>query len=291
MRYRRWMISRAHLFAPLALALACGGGSPAADAATRDAPGSDASADATVEECTEDLVPVAGDEGGHPDPLGSAAGEARAGRLGAADVPADESGLGLWREGDYVLANDRVGVIIEGPGRSDLFDPWGGKPVGIGRVEAGALVDMANFNEIAIGVGRFTSEPTSVTVMADGSDGGPAVVRAIGTLRPIPFIDSFAEAITRTDYGGLEVAVDYTLAPDAEHVDVRYHYFSERSGPLRVDPFHLLFQKFRMPPVAPEVGFDVTMGEVMPWGRLRGRRPPRATPGRAPTTTWCSSWS
>ena len=82
-----------------------------------------------------------GDGSGHPQPLGAAPGEARAGRARAGDLPAVPSGLVTWKEGDFVLANDKVALVIEDVGDSDLYDPWGGRPVGLARVEGGKLVE------------------------------------------------------------------------------------------------------------------------------------------------------
>src|SRR5262245_42254269 len=66
---------------------------------------------------------------GHAAPLGSAAGEARAGRLTAAMLPTSSTGLAVWAAGDFVLANDRIALLVEDAGTSDLFDGYGGRPV------------------------------------------------------------------------------------------------------------------------------------------------------------------
>src|SRR4051812_24811513 len=74
---------------------------------------------------------------GHPDPLGVGTGEARAGRIRADQLPVVPSGLVTWKGGDFVLANEHVALVIEDAGDSDLYDPWGGRPVGIARVVNG----------------------------------------------------------------------------------------------------------------------------------------------------------
>ena len=78
-------------------------------------------------------------------------------------IPADEREVMQWRGGDYVLANDRVAFVVEATGVSDEFDPWGGQPIGIARVEGGALVDPADFNELVFAFGSSTIEASSVT--------------------------------------------------------------------------------------------------------------------------------
>ena len=107
-----------------------------------------------------------GDPNGHPDPLGASAGEARAGRIQATDLPAVPSGLVTWQAGDFVLANDKIALVIEDVGDSDLYDPWGGRPVGLARVEGGKLVSPNNFGELFILTGRSTVVTESVSVIA-----------------------------------------------------------------------------------------------------------------------------
>ena len=66
------------------------------------------------------------------------------------------SGLVTWKDGDFVLANDKVALVIEDVGDSDLYDPWGGRPVGLARVEGGKLVEPNNFGELFLLTGRST---------------------------------------------------------------------------------------------------------------------------------------
>src|SRR5687767_14376246 len=80
------------------------------------------------------VTPFEAGSEGSSSPLAAGPGEARAGRLVAADFPADASPLLLWKPGDFVVANDRVALVIEDAGKSDLYDPWGGRPVGLGLV-------------------------------------------------------------------------------------------------------------------------------------------------------------
>ena len=58
---------------------------------------------------------------GHASPLTAAAGEVRAGRVTAADLPADPADLATWAAGDYVLANDRVALVVSQPGRYEVY--------------------------------------------------------------------------------------------------------------------------------------------------------------------------
>ena len=132
---------------------------------------------------------------GHPSPLGARSGEARAGRIRAEDLPPVSSGLITWKAGDFVLANDKIALVIEDVGDSDLYDPWGGRPVGLARVQDGVMVEPNNFGELFLLTGRSTVVTDSVSVIADGSDGGPAIVRARGKLHPLPFFEAIIAVV------------------------------------------------------------------------------------------------
>src|SRR5690349_16399818 len=126
--------------------------------------------------CTPPPGPAVGSLDGHPDPLGAGPNEARAGRITAAELPAVPSGLITWKPGDFVLANDKVAIVIEDVGDSDLYDPWGGRPVGLARVAGGHLIEPAYFGELFFLTGRSTIVTESVSVIHDGSDGKPAII-------------------------------------------------------------------------------------------------------------------
>jgi hypothetical protein len=192
--------------------------SSSGDAAS-DAAGSDAAAPS----CSPGPFAV-GDPDGHPAPLAAGPGEARAGRVRAEELPAVASGLVTWKAGDFVLANDRIALVIEDVGDSDLYDPWGGRPVGLARVAGGALIEPNNFGELFLLIGRSTVVTDSVSVIADGSDGKPAIIRARGKLHPLPFFESVVGSLFRDTYQDVDAAIDYELAPGAAHVDVRYRY-------------------------------------------------------------------
>lgn len=203
-----------------------------------------------------------GDPNGHPEPLGASAGEARAGRIHAADLPPVASGLITWQDGDFVLANDKIAIVIEDAGDSDLYDPWGGRPVGVARVEAGKLVEPNNFGELFLLTGRSTVITESVSVIADGSDGGPAIVRARGRLHPLPFIENLVAVLYNDKYEDIEATIDYELAPGADHVDVRMRYASARAEAASVpSTLHAVMYSTRTSPspFQPGLGFEDTL--------------------------------
>src|SRR6478672_1518928 len=201
-----------------------------------------------------------GDAIGSTDPLHAGPNEARAGRIHGADLPTVPSGLITWHDGDFVLANSKVALVIEDAGDSDLYDPWGGRPVGLARVAGGKLVEPNNFGEVfVLAAGRSTVVTETVSVIADGSDGGPAIVRARGKLHPLPFIENLISILYNDDYKDIEATIDYVLAPDAEYVDVRTQFASPRPEPTHVpSTAHAVMYTKRTAPSAwqPGLGFD-----------------------------------
>ena len=228
-------------------------------------PPRDAGRDTSTPTCESPPTLSSGSAEGHPAVLEAPPGMARAGRLSASAIPPDDRDVLLWRAGDYVVANDRIALVIEDVGVSDEFDPWGGQPVGIARVESGALVDPADFNELVVAFGRATLETREVSVLNDGSDGGPAVVRSIGTLAPLGFLE-FLGSILRAEQSGIDVAIDYSLAPDSDRVEVSVEIANANPRDFAVvQPLLWAFQQNRMPKYAPGHGFDVELGAPLPF--------------------------
>ena len=195
-------------------------------------------------------------DNGHASPLDIGAGEARAGRILAEQLPPTALGLAVWAGGDFVLANEKIALVIEDVGPSDLYDPWGGRPVGVASVAGGALTQPADFGEFFVLTGRYTVVTQEVTVLNDGSDGAAAVVRAAGFLAPLPFFESITGAILRDPFDGVFAAIDYVLEPGADHVDIRVNYFSPKSNGNVVNVImHGFMYAKRMRSFAPRIGF------------------------------------
>lgn len=260
------MLARSLFLALLGLLLpACDGVTPLADASPDGASDADVDADAAPVTCDVEVVLATGDAEGHADPLGASAGEARAGRAEAGDLPAWPSGLATWEAGDFILANDHVAMVIEDAGPSDLYDPYGGKPVGVARVEGAAMVDPMDFGELFLLSGRMTVMADSVTVLNDGSDGAAAVVRAQGAMTPVPFFASITAGFFPQDFSRFEVAIDYVLEPDSDHVDIYYVYGSEVAAAIRVSQtMHGFMYTPRSSTWSSTTGFG-TDGETVPF--------------------------
>lgn len=221
--------------------------------------------DSAPARCEGELAPFeTGDPNGHADPLGATAGQARAGRLEASMLPVDRTDLAVWDAGDFVLANDRVALLIEDAGPSDLYDPYGGRPVGIAAVSSGALVDAGDFNEILFGFGAFLVATERVTVLNDGSDGAAAVVRATGPLGELEFAGDLIDTLAGgDDHSGLPAAMDYALEPGTDAITVTLHVGQPAPRNARV-PFILqgFFQHYRMTAWTAERGFGAPRSTV-----------------------------
>ena len=242
-------------------------GLDAADGGAMDAAVTDAEAgfaeDGGPSECPVGAAFVQGSVEGAAEPTMAPAGAARAGRLTAAMLPLDRTGLSTWQAGDYVLSNGRVGLLIESARPTSGDNPWGGMPVGVASVRDGRLVDAGDFGELIIGLGRFTMQAESVTVTHDGRDGMPAVVRAIGPLRAIPFLNEFGYAIAPADYGDIRVAVDYEMRGDSDVVEVYVSFDVPRLGTTTVRTvLNGFFQGNRMGRFVPDRGFMETTGAM-----------------------------
>jgi hypothetical protein len=202
---------------------------------------------------------------GAADPLTIPAGQSRAGRLTAAMLPPNVTELGVWREGDFVLASSAgFALIVEEEGVSDLYDRYGGRPVGIARVEEGALTDAGDFNEILYGFSTFLTRTESVSVINDGSDGNAAVVRVNGPLAPIDFAGDVLDLLRGgNEFDGYPSSMEYRMEPGADHIEVSMTVQNPevRSQTARRILFGI-FQGNRMPLLNPTSGFDALSGQV-----------------------------
>jgi hypothetical protein len=202
---------------------------------------------------------------GAAEPLAAPAGQSRAGRLEAAELPEDLTGLGVWRAGDFVLAaGEGYALIIEDSGVSDLYDRFGGRPVGIARVEGGRLVEAGDFNEILFGFSTFLTRTESVSVVNDGTDGNAAVVRVIGPLAPIDFAGDVLNVLRGSNrFEGFPSMMEYRMEPGANHVEVSMTIQNPNVGTQSAGKVLMgVFQGNRMPILSPTGGFASLSGLV-----------------------------
>ncbi len=163
-----------------------------------------------------------GSPDGHADPFGAGpANQARAGRIKAADaIKQAANARNKVRVGDFVMTNGKIVAYVEDKGPSDGYNTFGGELLAIEPVGAdGRPLGISQYGETLIAFSRQTVLPETVTVLADGSDGKAAIVRASGKLTNIPFLDTF-KAILADEYG-FPAALDYILEPGAEKLKIR----------------------------------------------------------------------
>ncbi|MCC6749268.1 MAG: carboxypeptidase regulatory-like domain-containing protein [Deltaproteobacteria bacterium] len=145
------------------------------------------------------------------------AGQVRAGRV--TDAAQLLSGVKVrGRVGDYRLYNARVAFIVQDGRRSDGIGTYGGQVVDAVRLGQAGEQARSLLGEMIFGVGTQTVRPTSVGVIADGSDGKAAVVRVIGEPVAVPVFASFA-------LGKLPpcaIVMDYVLEPESDALEIRW---------------------------------------------------------------------
>ncbi|HWP65759.1 MAG TPA: CehA/McbA family metallohydrolase [Candidatus Limnocylindria bacterium] len=138
--------------------------------------------------------------------------------------------LARGRIGDVLLANDRIQVVIQQPGRVMFgIGPYGGTIIDADRQRV-AGEERDSFEEMTPLVNvENTVNYTSVTVLNDGSDGGAAVVRATGVDDLLDYVNPstivsdagfvFPPSLDDRDLP-LEVQTDYVLEPGATSVRI-----------------------------------------------------------------------
>lgn len=212
-----------------------------------------------------------GDPAGHADPFGAkAAGQARAARLSSLDGVAQPAhGRQQIAPGDFVLANDKIAVFIEDKGMSDGYARFGGEILALDVVgDDGRPRGLSRYGETLTGLSIEMIDPSSVTVLKDGSDGGEAVVRVVGKLSKIPFMGGPLAYLFPTTFE-LEAAYDYVLKPGESVVHMRVGVVNGTEEPVdfgvgRPDPDELLgfFQSSNSQLVTQEFGYAEPKGKV-----------------------------
>ena len=196
-----------------------------------------------------------GDEG-VSNPLAATATQALAGRATADMLPPFHSNMQAWAAGDFILANDKVAMVIEDVGPSDNYDPWGGRPVGIALVQDGELFEPGNFGEFFVFLGRMSVVTQFVGVINDGTNGEPAVIRAQGRPAGTPFLEALLGRVLGRDFSRIPTAIDYELAPGAEHVDIYVTHTNYDTFPSNGGGLHGFMYGPRMPVFMVGHGFN-----------------------------------
>ncbi|MDX2168358.1 MAG: CehA/McbA family metallohydrolase [Deltaproteobacteria bacterium] len=135
------------------------------------------------------------------------------------------------RVNDYLLSNDKIRVVIQDIQRNMFtIGQFGGQIID-GDLVRTSGPDRDSFEEWALSLNiENTAHYTSLTIINDGSDGGPATLRATGVddlldfINPSSTVASFGFALpgSANDVDlPVTVTTDYTLAPGTNYVQVK----------------------------------------------------------------------
>ncbi len=167
------------------------------------------------------------------EPLGP--GQVRAGRIELESELLQGPEAHGWL-GDYKLYNDRVAFVVQALDAPRGWAPYGGTLLDADVVDPlpGDDPDLAReeFQELFAAFDLQTLRPTAIEVVADGADGAPAVVRVTGVDQGIPLIDAATAGALAPK--GLQVTLDYALAPDSDHLTLVTELRVRGSSPLQV---------------------------------------------------------
>jgi hypothetical protein len=141
--------------------------------------------------------------------------------------------LARGRIGDYLMANDKIRLIIRAPGRQFGFLlTYGGNIIDADRVRAPGDAGRDSFEAMTPLINiSSTVNVQQIEVINDGSDGGSAVLRTTGVDDLLDAIDP-ANAIRSVGVGSIpaaaqdkdlpvEIMTEYTLAPHDDFVRIR----------------------------------------------------------------------
>jgi hypothetical protein len=148
--------------------------------------------------------------------------------------------------GDILLSNDRIRVVVQKVERNYLggIGQFGGQIIDADLVRVGPDPDRDNFEEFAVALNiESTAHYTDVTIVNDGSNGGSAVVRAVGVddlldlLNPSSVLAGFGftlPASTNDNDIPVSVVTNYILDPGDDYVRVETTVLNEGVSDLSI---------------------------------------------------------
>jgi hypothetical protein len=120
------------------------------------------------------------------------------------------------RKGDWEIANSRVRFVVEDARPSDGFDPYGCSIAAADRQRDKGVPGESRWGEVWFGLDFRTADCTSITVVNDGRDGEPAVIRATGHDAESPFMASLFAVSAQPPPLHATIYREYSLAPDSD---------------------------------------------------------------------------
>ncbi|TNE86888.1 MAG: hypothetical protein EP330_19970 [Deltaproteobacteria bacterium] len=204
-----------------------------------------------------------------------------------AKLPGDAA---VGTRGDFLLANEQVAVVITEADKGSTYWYYGGiiadalamngcAPAAEDKLDEMALVigDL-NFLNINDSVLRgFRAE--QVEVLADGSDGGAAIVRATGTDDMHWLVDNELQKAAVMDGDtrvagrgfGVDIVVDYILAPGSSVVEIEMTFANPADAQADVEllsaflvQYGITLDRHRFPTNAINLG-GLTIESGVPW--------------------------
>lgn len=148
-------------------------------------------------------------------------GEARAGHI--TDEAALIAGISAeGRVGDVKIYNDRVQFVIQGVRDGSYYIAQGGSVIDADLVRPEGQLNHDSVDEWQgmYGLGRL-SEADTVSVVASGVLGGPAIVHVEAHESPLRLLQGVVESTDFIQDLHLRFATDYVLEPDSNLLEVR----------------------------------------------------------------------
>ena len=142
--------------------------------------------------------------------------------------------------GDFFIKNDQVTFIIQAPTRVIGVIPQGGNVVDAVLTDGTHQLVDDHFGELGLIylLGR-TCEPDHIDIVADGSKGGAAVIRAVGKSGNDDFLDikgigalPVDPTVDPVNEDGVECATTYILAPGTTTLEVYHSLFNAGPDPI-----------------------------------------------------------
>jgi len=205
-------------------------------------------------------------------------GEARAGvvREGEDGEAALFGGLTAeGRAGDVKVYNHLVQFVVQGPYTSHGYMDAGGNLIDLDLVRPEGMLGRDTVEDLflAFDLARLFHADT-VEVIADGSDGGAAVVRATGTDVAWTWFQGMLEFEEPTVGDlGLAVVVDYELAPDSPTLMITATLTNTGDETIETSPQAGIFASGEdLLPWAPGTGLDGPSGDELPCMAFTGKQ-------------------
>lgn len=192
--------------------------------------------------------------------------------------------LAIGRVGDYLIANDRLRAIVRAPGREMSFALlYGGNIIDADRVRPAGEQGRDNFGAMTPLINlSLTAHVTEITVIHDGADGAPAVLRATGVDDLFDAFDlvnaikafgfGMVPAATRDRDLPVEIVTDYTLGVGDDAIRIETTIHNRGATALNTYVGDLLSPSGQDDTFVPSVGFgDALLYADIPYIAWAGR--------------------